>query len=844
MRRLLLLSVSSVLVFSACSQNIEVRDIRDSIRPEIKRDEVGPETGKNGQTKPAQFNVSIEKSDLGTQLYLLQNYVIQQKEIPQFNGGRTRLVYFVQRGSKIVMRESSEGQAVSKDLPQNLALATFNTVSETADKVTFDWNEGMGRLFVASDWKAQDLDGSRFNSDYEFVDVVTSYIDETQYVDNSIVIRQVAQASVTGPAGKALIPVEAKYILSPYVRNLDFKPTVSKDMKTFGFFEVAPRFDEHGGTVIHASKFDIKKKPVVFAISANTPAEYRDAIKRGVLYWNKTHPGLIEVTDAPAGVTAPDVRYNLVQWVDWEAAGFAYADGVMDPLTGENLRANVFMTSVFAVASRARVLQKLARLKSGTTQPVKAIRLNGLSDDPLCSLDHSQKLISGLQNLANSNADDATILRVSQDYVTEVVAHEIGHTLGFRHNFAGNLATNFDLKDRSSLFEKYVTSDDVAESLIPSSSVMEYSAFEEASFVGAKIRKGQAALSYDQMAVRALYEGAKFSRSEVPTFCTDSALKPYIDCKQFDVGRTFVEYSSWFQADIFSSLPNSILETYVRFSKAVVVPGSEVPVEEIGLDLSPLLDQIVASRKGVLSALSGGQIWAVRRQFPAINMLNEEAVAGEEQDYLAKEISRLGGLQNVIQAVPADFVSVQTERFNKLLDSGVYNSGVSATGQAWSFTADELKVIRERGQLYIQKLYEELMKRDVAALVGLTNIPESRNQGEVVSLLQNRVERYVFELSDKPATVVTVKNRFGIDVQLNLVQFAYPQELRIQAAGLLKENRFKGFEVTTAERTALLLRFQQLVEAAVGKRAELDPATLPKEARLWFKQVWEIESAL
>ena len=36
---------------------------------------------------------------------------------------------------------------------------------------------------------------------------------------------------------------------------------------------------------------------------------------------------------APEGVTAPDARYNLVQWVPWDNAGFAYADILVDPQT-------------------------------------------------------------------------------------------------------------------------------------------------------------------------------------------------------------------------------------------------------------------------------------------------------------------------------------------------------------------------------------------------------------------------------------------------------------------------------------------------------------------------------
>ena len=43
------------------------------------------------------------------------------------------------------------------------------------------------------------------------------------------------------------------------------------------------------------------------------------------------------------------------------------------------------------------------------------------------------------QLVLDESQSDASILKMSQDYVREVIAHEVGHTLGLRHNFAGSL---------------------------------------------------------------------------------------------------------------------------------------------------------------------------------------------------------------------------------------------------------------------------------------------------------------------------------------------------------------------------------------------------------------------
>ena len=94
-----------------------------------------------------------------------------------------------------------------------------------------------------------------------------------------------------------------------------------------------------------------------------TPKEYKKAIKEGVLYWNKSFgEDVLDVIDAPHGVSAPDFSHNIIQWVDWKTAGFAYADAQMDPRTGEILHAQVFLTSVFAFSSRTKAQKLLNRL--------------------------------------------------------------------------------------------------------------------------------------------------------------------------------------------------------------------------------------------------------------------------------------------------------------------------------------------------------------------------------------------------------------------------------------------------------------------------------------------------
>ena len=79
------------------------------------------------------------------------------------------------------------------------------------------------------------------------------------------------------------------------------------------------------------------------------------------------------------------------------------------------------------------------------------------------------------------------------------MAHEVGHTLGLRHNFAGSLGQNYPLKDRKSLRADYFEKGLVRPNLQPTSSVMEYQMFFEGALTGHLINEREKAFSYDEL---------------------------------------------------------------------------------------------------------------------------------------------------------------------------------------------------------------------------------------------------------------------------------------------------------------------------------------------------------
>jgi len=157
------------------------------------------------------------------------------------------------------------------------------------------------------------------------------------------------------------------------------------------------------------------KKPIVFYIDSAAPEPILSALATGVRWWADAFDaaGFVDafkVETLPPGADPQDVRYNVVNWVHRQNRSWSYGGGVIDPRTGEIIKGNVVLESL--------------RLRQDIT------------------------IFEGLVGTAQNNTGGPNDpVRAALARISQLGAHEVGHAIGFVHNFKASL------QDRASVMD-------------------------------------------------------------------------------------------------------------------------------------------------------------------------------------------------------------------------------------------------------------------------------------------------------------------------------------------------------------------------------------------------------
>ncbi len=431
----------------------------------------------------------------------------------------TKVVRFREQNGKLYVFDADDRRVTSDVFTPDLIIDAFPIVDRhhfhslpgSGGYLLIDPAAGTNRFGALADWFATDPYPVPLATELSFVEdfrsapdgghyeqIITAYADEPVGLPGDVDGNELRMAATLGHSLRryretpAYVPVPAPAVTHYFLGepfNVPGTGEVAQHAVHWGF---------HPGMqpvkwVIGREILDLQADPELGG------PDLFDAMKRGIESWNAVFGYRVFTAElASPHDSFADDRVNYLIVDPDVSKGYAYADWRTNPNTGEIRGASVYFGGGFFEPmpdDPEAAPDALAEPRPKTKLPM--LVWQGRAAEPLCvrwapAWEPRQRPAAGHPALTGAQK--------LERYILHITAHEVGHTLGLRHNFKGSLVP-------------------------PTSSVMEYNLLDAAI-------AQQAPGPYDVQAIQYLHGQAP--GLPVLPFCTDEDTTRDPECVRFD----------------------------------------------------------------------------------------------------------------------------------------------------------------------------------------------------------------------------------------------------------------------------------------------------------------------